>query len=77
MSEVLLEAFVVGIIVLIIAVPVMSIQHTLLPNIPGKKPGSAKYYVSTVIIGVLVHLLCEYTGVNKYYCKNGYACVTD
>ena len=26
------------------------------------------------IAGVVVHLLCEYFGINKWYCKNGLAC---
>ena len=25
-------------------------------------------------IGVLTHLICEGSGLNKYYCKNGVAC---
>jgi hypothetical protein len=28
------------------------------------------------IAGVLVYLLCEYSGINKWYCKNGLACTT-
>ena len=26
------------------------------------------------IAGFIVHLLCEYSGVNKWYCSNGNAC---
>ena len=29
---------------------------------------------SLFFTGVLIHLLCEYFGVNKWYCKNGTAC---
>ena len=28
------------------------------------------------VLGALTHLVCEFTGVNKWYCKNGRACVT-
>jgi hypothetical protein len=27
------------------------------------------------IIGVIIHLFCEFTGINKWYCKNGNACL--
>ena len=26
------------------------------------------------ILGVLTHLFCELTGINKWYCKKGIAC---
>lgn len=26
------------------------------------------------LLGFLVHLLCEWSGINKWYCRNGYAC---
>ena len=29
---------------------------------------------SLFFTGVLIHLLCEYFGVNKWYCRNGSAC---
>jgi len=29
---------------------------------------------SLFFTGVLIHLLCEYFGVNNWYCKNGSAC---
>lgn len=28
----------------------------------------------TVITGMLVHIICEFTGINKWYCRNGFAC---
>lgn len=31
-------------------------------------------FLSFFITGCLIHLLCEYSGVNKWYCKNGVAC---
>jgi hypothetical protein len=77
-STVLTEAVMVGIIFLIVSIPIMSILHVNYPidyskcsEIPINPKG--KYYVATFIIGALVHLLCEITGVNKWYCKNGNA----
>mgnify|MGYP006075190505 CR=1 FL=1 len=26
------------------------------------------------LTGVILHILCEYSGINKWYCKNGVAC---
>lgn len=70
---VLTEALVVGIMVLIIAIPVMIIQEYYYP---GDIASPQKYWVSTVIVGMLAHLLFEYSGINKYYCENGNACQT-
>lgn len=63
------ESFVVGIILLLVSIPVMKIQNCLCPN-----PTTTTYYISTIIIGIIVHLFCEYAGINQYYCKNSYAC---
>ncbi len=58
----LVEAFVVGIILLIIAIPVMTIQEYYFPNKIG---APNKYWISTIIIGMITHLLCEFSGVYK------------
>ena len=31
-------------------------------------------FASFFITGIAVHLICEFTGINKWYCKNGNAC---
>jgi hypothetical protein len=79
MNKLIVEAFTVGIILLIVSIPVMGSLHIMYPedyagceHLPSKSKN--KYYVSTVIIGILVHLLCEFSGLNKWYCKNGNAC---
>ncbi len=81
MKHLLIEAFIVGVILLIISIPVMGITHTLYPddytgclNLPLTPSGKTKYYVSTIIIGIMTHLLCEVTGINKMYCISGHAC---
>lgn len=30
--------------------------------------------ISYFITGCLIHIICEYSGVNKWYCRNGVAC---
>ena len=72
-SLLLIEAIIVGILLLIIAVPVMKIQDAYFPS---NTASPQKYWAATVVTGVLVHLFCEFSGLNKYYCKKGHACVT-
>ena len=30
--------------------------------------------ITLFFIGVAVHLVCEFSGINRWYCKNGNAC---
>lgn len=32
------------------------------------------YGVHLVVIAIVAHLICELTGINHWYCKNGVAC---
>ena len=32
------------------------------------------YCAHLVVIGAMTHLVCEMTGINTWYCKNGIAC---
>ena len=68
------EAFIFGILLLIISIPVMKIQKYYFP---GEIASPQKYWVSTIIIGMLTHFICEFSGVNKYYCDNGNACIME
>ena len=37
-----------------------------------------KFYtmeISLFLTGFLIHLFCEFSGINKWYCKNGFACM--
>jgi hypothetical protein len=70
--QLLVEAIVVGFILLIISIPVMSIINRCYPDelFPSKK----KFYVASIIIGMLTHFGFEASGANKWYCENGAAC---
>jgi hypothetical protein len=56
------------------------IVSTIFMYIFSKKFSIKKYNfwwqvcLSYFITGCLVHIICEYSGVNKWYCKKGVAC---
>ena len=58
-TKLLSEAIFVGIVLVIVG------KFTLGKNIDMKK---------LFFTGVLVHLICEVVGLNKWYCRNGVAC---
>ena len=68
--QLIIEAILVGIILILVSAPIMHYARDI--NFPVPE----KYYIATFISGVVVHLLCEATGLNKYYCSAGSACKT-
>ena len=76
MLDLLKEAVVVGISVILFGYIGSYIADALLPQ-PKRGEYFNKYYVmelSLFLTGVIAHLVFEYTGINKWYCKNGIAC---
>ena len=66
MNKLIIEALVVAVIVVIIGCVV---SHLLGKNCD-------KHLILVLFLtGIITHLLCEYTGVNKWYCKKGHACL--
>lgn len=63
------EAFVVGILVAILATIVMGIMRSAVAS-----PTAIHYFMTTVFTGIIAHFIFEFTGLNSYYCNNGYAC---
>ena len=61
MASVFFEAFIVGLATVILG---MFMNNMFKGNLP----------VVLFSTGVLIHLLCEFTGVNAWYCINGNAC---
>lgn len=74
----LIEAIVVGIILVIVAslvgIIVGKFMSVELDEMCKKWNKNHIMEITLFISGVLVHLLCEYLGINKWYCKNGVAC---
>ena len=81
MYRLIVEAILVGIMVVIIGNIVgflLSKIKTISPVTDAVCKDWNKYYImeiSLFVTGVFVHLLCELIGLNKWYCKNGYACM--
>ena len=78
MCKLLVEAIVVGIGTVVIGSLVGFILSrffkTNLPEICKEWNKNHIMEISLFLTGFVIHLLCEFTGVNKWYCKNGNAC---
>ena len=76
----LLEAFLIGIMTLIIGL-ILGYTNGYLMDIDlkeelGEKPKKTLWITVTLFsLGFILHLMCEITGLNKMYCDYGYACV--
>lgn len=76
MKQLLIEALVVGITAALVGLAI----STILMFITSKDFSLEKYHfwpqvmLSYFITGVLLHLMYEYFGANKWYCDNGNAC---
>lgn len=78
MSKILIEGFSVGVLTVIIGnIIALLVSVFLGADIPSVCKEWNKYYameVSLFLTGFFVHLVCEYTGINRWYCRNGLAC---
>lgn len=71
-SSVFVEAFAVGIIVILVGV---LLHYVLLKTYGHHDLNNIKVYIGHLfLIGVITHLLCEFSGINRWYCKYGTAC---
>jgi glycopeptide antibiotics resistance protein len=74
----LVEAIAVGILTVIIGSMVgFILAKYFSPNLPKTSTDWNKNHImeiSLFLTGFLLHISCEYSGINKWYCKNGVAC---
>lgn len=74
----LVEAVSVGILTVLVGSLVgFILGKTVSTNLPKLCKEWNKNHImemSLFLTGVSVHFLCEITGINKWYCKNGVAC---
>ena len=75
---VVIEAVFVGIMTVIVGVIVGLILGKIFStNLPAICKTWNKNHImelSLFLTGFLLHLICEFSGLNKWYCKNGTAC---
>ena len=78
MIDLLIEAAVVGIILVIVGTLVSFVIGKLFAtDLPPVCKDWNKNYIMEIclfISGVLTHILFELAGANKWYCNNGFAC---
>ena len=79
MYQLLLEALCVGIMTVVVGnISGFLVGSMLKVNLPEVCKDWNKYYtmeISLFLTGFLIHLICEFSGINKWYCKNGFACL--
>jgi len=83
MFEIIIEGIVVGVVVVAVGT-LVSFFYRIIANqylkknrLPEVCKSWNKYHameISLFFTGFLSHLLFEGFGLNKWYCKNGYAC---
>jgi len=78
MLKLLLEAFIVGVIVVLVGTTVtFIISKVSRVNLPPTCDVWKKNYtmeIALFLTGVVTHLGFEFVGGNTWYCKNGVAC---
>lgn len=69
--QLLYEAISVGILVIIMGYLIIYLMKEMKLNMSRDNQMTLGFFS----LGVSIHLLCEFTGINKWYCKNGNACL--
>jgi len=77
MYKLFIEAFVVGIMILVVGSIVgYCIGKLYSVDLPKECKSWNKNHIMELSLfstGFILHLVCEFTGINKYYIKNSYA----
>jgi hypothetical protein len=77
-DKVLLESTISGLLILVVGTVVSFIVGAFfsvnIPSICKKWNKNNIIRFGLFLTGFFANLLCEFTGINKWYCKNGSAC---
>jgi len=77
--KLLIEAFFVGILTVIVGNIMGAFVGSLMKvDLPEICKDWNRYYtmeISLFLTGFFIHIICELSGINKWYCKNGLACI--
>ena len=78
MYDLIVEAVVVGIMTVIFGnITGFLIGPLFKVDLPKVCSSWNKFYtmeITLFLTGFFIHLFCEFSGINKWYCKNGFAC---
>lgn len=70
-QKILTEAVVVGVALVVVGMLIHLVVNKFMKHDMNNNVVLATHFF---IAGIVVHLLAEYSGMNKWYCKNGSAC---
>ena len=76
LKQLLMEAIAVGILLVPLGYLVLygSVELSKRYKSVDNMDKNIKMSLGFFLLGVLTHLSCEFTGINKWYCKKGVAC---
>ena len=76
LKQLLMEAIAVGILLVPLGYLVLygSVELSKRYKCIDNMDKNIKMSLGFFILGMLTHLFCEFTGINKWYCKKGLAC---
>ena len=75
--KLLVEAIAVGIITVFVGYTISWIISRFLTKADELNKEFNKNYIMELVLfltGMCIHLLCEVSGINSWYCENGVAC---
>lgn len=77
-SRLAIEALSVGVMTVVAGIIVLYLAKHFISNKNLFHKDKKELYIlvgALLITGMLIHLLCEFTGLNHWYCANGNACI--